>query len=556
MKRLRTSLSLLADWKTGRWFLLGTTLFLLVSLATPDLVLRLIVAPRGDDARHGWWMRFSEPSRPVGVDGYRAFLEAAPLVALNPDFRRARGYMLWSIQDDGQYRLQFLAEDHGTLSVDGRLIARLAPGHPEGERIETWVGLKRGPHLLEVDLRNDSGRGGFTIEVVVPPKMSTRHLLGPDVTAPVLTLPELWWALMECSGAARWIAWPLFVLSLLCLLLPLTLRGRIVAVPVTAAVILAPALSIPVKVEREPYIGDMVAQELRRENPDFVFIGNSMLWSRIEDAHLEKLLGGQKVHSIVNFGGLSAVHYLAFKYLFLPADIHPKRVFIFFRGLQFTFPRARTSNDPFVEKIIERLTPAPDPVFEEIVHGRSRTLTDKVYDGLLRLFPVAAAEDRVRRSISDLAAAMAKGWNTENRETKKLLDGINKRFSLESGSLRAGVGTESLEQEKVDNPFDFYGRVENSFLPHILQLAKEHDIRLAFIRVQERPPADGPPEDPPEMKRYMADMRRYLEEHGAALYDFTGDPELPLSAYHDGDHIKDQKKYTELFYRRVGHLLK
>jgi len=43
--------------------------------------------------------------------------------------------------------------------------------------------------------------------------------------------------------------------------------------------------------------------------------------------------------------------------------------------------------------------------------------------------------------------------------------------------------------------------------------------------------------------------------HNAFLYDFTGDPELPLSAYHDGDHIKDQKKYTKLFFKRLGDLL-
>ena len=77
-----------------------------------------------------------------------------------------------------------------------------------------------------------------------------------------------------------------------------------------------------------------------------------------------------------------------------------------------------------------------------------------------------------------------------------------------------------------------------------------------FIRVQDRPAENGAIPDPPELQAYMRDLKTYLTEHNALLYDFTGDPELPLSVYHDGDHIKDQKKYTELFFRRVGDFLK
>jgi hypothetical protein len=436
------------------------------------------------------------------------------------------------------------------------VIAKLEPDSPEGKRVEKWVSLKKGIHVFQTRIQNDTGKSGFTVEVVTPPKMSTRHLLGDKVAVPQVYFLDLWWWTMTFAHTGKGVAWFLTTFFALCLLLPLTIANRVISVPISIGIVLIPAMLIPAKVQREPYIGEMIHQELQQKNPDFVFIGNSMLWSRIEDAHLEKLLGGRKVHSIVNFGGLSAVHYLSFKYLFLPAKINPSRVFIFFRSNQFIFPRARTTDDPFVEKIIQRITPAPDPVYEQIVYGRSRSVTDVVYDTLLAFFPVAGAQEEVRRKFNNLALLMASPWQEEKEGEKDLLNKVNQRFSLSSGSLRAGIGTETLAKKTVNNSFDFHGRVGDSFLPHILQLAQEGDLSLAFIRVQERPTEQGVKPDPPGMQKYMHDLREYLEDHGAALYDFTGDPELPLSEYHDGDHIKDQKKYTELFYRRVGDLLK
>jgi hypothetical protein len=54
------------------------------------------------------------------------------------------------------------------------------------------------------------------------------------------------------------------------------------------------------------------------------------------------------------------------------------------------------------------------------------------------------------------------------------------------------------------------------------------------------------------LQRYLRDLRQYLESNGAVLHDDWGDPELPLSVYEDGDHVKRDFKrlYTELFVRR------
>lgn len=541
-------------WRTGKWLLLSASLLLLFCLFAPDIILHHIISPRADFSRNGWWMHFYAPARPLNVTQYEVFLPAGEIVALNPDFKQARGYLLWEVPVTGPYCFKLETNDYGVLSVDGKKIASMTPNHPGKQRVDAWAQLTKGLHLFEIRMRKETGGGGFSVGFMTPPMMNSRILEGSDTAVPVLGSLDFWWQIMLIARYGLIPAWVFASFCTLSLVLPLTLQNRPVSVLATIAVALAPALFIPVSVQREPYIGKMVQQELEAEKPDFVFIGNSMLWSRIDDEYLGQLLGGEKVHSIVNFGGLSAVHYLAFKYLLYPADIHPKRVFIFFRGNQFILPRART-NDPFVEKIIQRLTPAPDPLFEQIVHGNTRSMMEAVYDRLLALFPIATAQAQIHKKINGLALIPASMGLTDDDPEKTLLTLINKRFSFTEGSFRSGIDTESGPQKPEENSYDFYGRVAASFLPDILELAQKKHIPLAFIRVQERPTKKGMVPDPPELQQYMQDLRVYLEQRGAALYDFTGDPELPLSAYNDGDHIKDQKKYTELFVRRVGDLL-
>jgi hypothetical protein len=61
-----------------------------------------------------------------------------------------------------------------------------------------------------------------------------------------------------------------------------------------------------------------------------------------------------------------------------------------------------------------------------------------------------------------------------------------------------------------------------------------------------------PPEQSPALKRYVQQLRVYLEANGAIFLDDWGDPEQPLSIYEDGDHIARDYRgyYTDLFYRK------
>ena len=51
-------------------------------------------------------------------------------------------------------------------------------------------------------------------------------------------------------------------------------------------------------------------------------------------------------------------------------------------------------------------------------------------------------------------------------------------------------------------------------------------------------------------------FRAWAQANGACFYDETGDPELTIDLYEDGDHFADRLAYTRLFRRRLDSLFR
>ena len=146
---------------------------------------------------------------------------------------------------------------------------------------------------------------------------------------------------------------------------------RLVAIVVAAALLpllWRPAMSYLSTREAEPsYLPALEASRVRTEfrpgritdlqrvQPSYVFIGDSMLGTRIDAAYLASLIG-QDVMFLDRAGTGSAYWYLAFKNLLIPSGVRPKVVFFFFRDLNMTDPLFRlTGNFPFVPSSDHRL---------------------------------------------------------------------------------------------------------------------------------------------------------------------------------------------------------
>jgi hypothetical protein len=151
-------------------------------------------------------------------------------------------------------------------------------------------------------------------------------------------------------------------------------------------------------------------------------------------------------------------------------------------------------------------------------------------------------EPRLLRGPAALAAPA-------NVAPAAFVDDINSRlFALDQ--LRP---FEAADLAAADNAaLAFAGKVDRSLLPAILDLAASAGIRVGFIRVQRRPRPDGPPDQSAALTAYLTDLQAYLKDRGAYYYDDRGDPDQPLSAYADGDHLATRERipYTERFGRR------
>ncbi|HYO96614.1 MAG TPA: hypothetical protein VER33_19005 [Polyangiaceae bacterium] len=128
-------------------------------------------------------------------------------------------------------------------------------------------------------------------------------------------------------------------------------------------------------------------------------------------------------------------------------------------------------------------------------------------------------------------------------------DAINSVFALDK--LRASVD-DRKDDEDLGPPFS---RSERTFLPDILELARQHQIPLTFVRVRTRTLADGVPDDP-ELKAYQAELRAYLAQHGALFVDMSDASWERPKMYSSTDHIArgHQRRYTRLFVKHLRHV--
>lgn len=287
--------------------------------------------------------------------------------------------------------------------------------------------------------------------------------------------------------------------------------------------------------------------EVNAKKADYVFIGNSMLRTRIDESTLDARLGKHCCDILWSGGSESAWDHQALKNLVIAADHRPKAVFIFFRDAYLTRATYRAS-DVYWWKI-ERLSHDDEPELMRAMR-ESRTWQEKLEYGLSLLYPIQKRREPADYALEWLASLpvahglVPYGAPVANR--------YNELFSLDrmkntetADDAAAGQGDPAI--------YDFDARLPHSLLPSMVKLARDAGIELVFVRVQRRPTPDGPPPQSPDLVRYVAKLRTYLAENGAGFYDFTGDPELTLDHYLDGDHIRADWKpaSTDLFLRRL-----
>ena len=290
---------------------------------------------------------------------------------------------------------------------------------------------------------------------------------------------------------------------------------------------------------RGPFDSGAVAA-LREAANDYILIGDSMAGTRIDPGHLSRLIGGHGAAALFHPGSGAAYWYLTFKNFVVNAGLRPKAVVFFFRDENLTDTLFRV-----YPSALDRVARQREPVLDELLAARSQGAFYQLHGAVRRVYQ----HDQTRAWLEPIIIRAPVAWSARRPARNTLLDTINNEvFTLEA--LRPMVAADMAAAS--GEALDFDRNLPTSVLPEILRLSKMSGIRVAFVRVQRRPSADGPPPQSPALQRYVRSLWSYLQSNGAIFHDDWGDPDQPLSAYEDGDHLKKdfRRTYTEIFFRK------
>ncbi|MBF0357885.1 MAG: hypothetical protein HQL70_04705 [Magnetococcales bacterium] len=303
--------------------------------------------------------------------------------------------------------------------------------------------------------------------------------------------------------------------------------------------------------------------------PEYIFVGSSMLISRMDLEHFNSLMDGESGYILGDVGALSSLWFLWLKNSLIAADIKPKRVFIFFRDAVLTSPANETKSLFMREKILKNSLPE-EPVYDRVI-GYHKGFTDYLEEWLLSLYPVQ--EDwhiRAKWVVDSMGYVFAMPgylehkWRTifdrssvSRSEIVEIMDG-RKDLKRDMGE-KIFAGNIRDRKKRVEwaaesaRIFNFKERLPTSFLPEIIRLGKEAELDLVFVRIQSRPNEDGSVVDGDLLVNYVKELKEYVAESGYGFYDLTGDPNITWSMYNDGAHIapKHMKSWTENFVVRL-----
>ena len=300
--------------------------------------------------------------------------------------------------------------------------------------------------------------------------------------------------------------------------------------------------------ERIPFRPGPIA-DLQRLKPSYVFIGDSMLGTRIDAGYLAGLLG-KDVAMLARAGTGPAYWYLSFKNYLIASGERPKVTFFFFRDLNMTDPLFRLTG-PFRWSLDEVAGPA-EPALNDVISARVRGPWFRVHNTVNAVYGVDRANAWVERQLYDWPTRL---WTRDEPSRRAWLDKMNFEI-MGLDRLRPMAAADLQAAEDAEADFDRF--MPRSVLPLIIDLAKQHDMKVCFVRVQRRPVGNKAPEQSPRMQEYVREFRAYVEQQGMYFHDDTGDPMQTLAMYEDGDHIAraHRQRYTRQFRVNLNQLLR
>ena len=283
----------------------------------------------------------------------------------------------------------------------------------------------------------------------------------------------------------------------------------------------------------DPDIRYNFQEQLIAEHDQVVLLGDSALKDSVDQATFHQAIGMNTLDIAIP-GSASAMWYLIFKNNIINSSFRPRVVVIFFRDSELTTPDFRVSGKYFT--LLDEYAGANDSLFVKRAYINPMNPLEKLAEMYL---PLYGERLNIRRTQDYWIKYKIPAVLTRCDQT--CTDAATDRvFSQErvdkdefDNEVAAGESTLYIWPNLL-----FNWQLNRSFLPEMIRLAKERDIRLIMVR-QKTMRFSSPMSEPPVLPLYMRGLRSYLAGNDIPLVDFSNDPRITANFFNDFVHMNE-----------------
>jgi len=277
------------------------------------------------------------------------------------------------------------------------------------------------------------------------------------------------------------------------------------------------------------------------QKPQVVLLGDSMVEENVDTSALSEHLG-RSVYTISYPGSASALWYLAIKNNIVLSPNKPPVLVIVFRDTILTTPAYRV--DGKFTEAIDTLAGVDEPLLIQWAYLNHMNPLEKFAKRYFPLYEFGyQVRDRADFFIRYLLPRPVLRCGKRCVDTA-ILNIFNFRNMIAPTADDPVAQAESILY--TDRALDFYGQLDQSFLPEIIRLCKENGIQLVLVRGKTITFSEIP--TPAGLSRYMRNLREYLTQRGVLFVDLEADSRLTVGDFIDRFHVHPEARgiYTQM----------
>jgi hypothetical protein len=303
----------------------------------------------------------------------------------------------------------------------------------------------------------------------------------------------------------------------------------------------------------DPIVKREYIKALSASQPEIILVGDSVLYFGVDQDQLTSQLK-VKTYSIGVPGSASAVWYLTLKNMILESTGSPKYVVILFRDTMLTLPSFRTTGRYF--ELLDDFARPREPLVAELAFINQMTPAEKLAEQYLPLYSTrwelrTGLDERVRYGPSSMLLNCSKPC------TDEALNSIFGKQGVDVVALNRAIA-DSQQSLYTSSALNFENQIDRSFLPAIIHLAQENNIKLIFVRTKTLTYFERAYE-PPALRAYIESLSEYLSKQDRVYFlDLAHDERLKSEYFADAVHFNETGKtaFTKILADELRLLIK